>query len=223
MPLSGLHWPAKAWFSSFELVSWGQVWPKTSCYSDQEVCCFWLCWLCSSSVGFHWTWSIFWKTLRFPFTVGLTTTSPSYVFISLPWVQPAATPSFTVDSRGKHFLACLKFSFHFANDYVGMVEYIWLEHQQALKSWLRKKTWIAWLIVWKDSPYSFFLIRPQLRHFLDSLELFLGWGSGWKTFFGTYLCRQSTLLLWVQPYLFVFNSATFGASSGLFFWPFGFS
>ena len=33
-----------------------------------------------------------------------------------------------------------------------------------------------------------------------------------KNLFGVYLCRQSTLVLEVQPYLFVFNSATFGAS-----------
>ena len=30
-------------------------------------------------------------------------------------------------------------------------------------------------------------------------------------FFGTYLCRQSNLVLEVKPYLFVFNSATLGA------------
>ena len=40
-------------------------------------------------------------------------------------------------------------------------------------------------------------------------------GSGSKNFFGTYLCRQSTFILEVHQYLFVFNLAT-GASFALF-------
>ena len=44
-----------------------------------------------------------------------------------------------------------------------------------------------------------------------SFGLFLGSGSDSKTIFGTYLCSQSTLVLEVQPYLFVFNLAKFGA------------
>ena len=37
-----------------------------------------------------------------------------------------------------------------------------------------------------------------------------------KNIFGTYLCRQSTLVLKLQPYLYVFNSAKFGALYSLF-------
>ena len=43
-----------------------------------------------------------------------------------------------------------------------------------------------------------------------------GVGVRFKNFFGTYLYRQSTLVLEVKPYLFVFNLATFGASFVLF-------
>ena len=41
----------------------------------------------------------------------------------------------------------------------------------------------------------------------------------YQNLFGTYLCRQSTLVLKVQPYLFVFNFAAFWASFALF-WGF---
>ena len=41
-----------------------------------------------------------------------------------------------------------------------------------------------------------------------------------KNIFGTYLCRQSTLVLKLQPYLNVFNLAKFGAFLELF-GPFG--
>ena len=37
-----------------------------------------------------------------------------------------------------------------------------------------------------------------------------------KNLFGTYLCKQSTLVLEVQPYLIVFASATFWVSISLF-------
>ena len=37
-----------------------------------------------------------------------------------------------------------------------------------------------------------------------------------KNIFGTYLCSQSTLVLEVQPYLFAFTSAKFGAFFALF-------
>ena len=37
-----------------------------------------------------------------------------------------------------------------------------------------------------------------------------------KNFFGTYPCKQSTLVLEVQPYLFVFDSTTFWVSFALF-------
>ena len=49
-----------------------------------------------------------------------------------------------------------------------------------------KKTWIAWLIVWKYTPIFFFLIQPYLGplfHFLGRSGLFLWSGSGSKTFF----------------------------------------
>ena len=56
--------------------------------------------------------------------------------------------------------------------------------------------------------------------------LFSWLGSGSKIF-ETYLCRQSTLVLGVRSYLFIFNLVTFRASfarflglSGQFFWPF---
>ena len=42
-----------------------------------------------------------------------------------------------------------------------------------------------------------------------------------KKFFGIYLCRQSTLVLEVQSYLLVFNSAKFWAFFGLFGAVFG--
>ena len=65
----------------------------------------------------------------------------------------------------------------------------------------------------KLQPHLLLLIWPQLGPFLDFLdpsELFVGFGSGPKIFFGTYLCRKSTLVLKVKPYLF-FNMATFEA------------
>ena len=72
------------------------------------------------------------------------------------------------------------------------------------------------LIFWKYSPI--FLIWQNLGPFgvLETL-----WGYFWgccqvQKLFRTYLYRQSTLVLEVQPYLFVFNSATFGASFALF-------
>ena len=45
-------------------------------------------------------------------------------------------------------------------------------------------------------------------------------GVRFKNNFGNYLCRQSTLVLDMQPYLFVFNSPKFGAFLALFE-PFG--
>ena len=66
-------------------------------------------------------------------------------------------------------------------------------------------------------------------HFLGPRGILFGFGVRFKDFFGTNLCRQSTLVLEVQPYLFVINSATFWAScsflgpSGLFFGPFAIS
>ena len=60
----------------------------------------------------------------------------------------------------------------------------------------------------KVQPHLFVLIWPS--------ELFLGLGVMFKSFFGTYLCRQSTLGLEVQLYLIVLNSAKFGAIFALF-------
>ena len=59
-------------------------------------------------------------------------------------------------------------------------------------------------------------------HFLGPSELFLGLGSASKTSFGTYQSRQSTLVLEVQPYLFVYNFPTFGTSFALFGGPSGY-
>ena len=56
--------------------------------------------------------------------------------------------------------------------------------------------------------------------FFDPSGLFFGVGVRFTNFFVTFLYRQSTLVLEVQPYLFVLNSATFGAIFGLF-GPFG--
>ena len=53
-----------------------------------------------------------------------------------------------------------------------------------------------------------------------SFRAIFGVGVRFKYFFGTYLCRQSTLVLEVKPYLFVFNLATIGAFVWLFE-PFG--
>ena len=59
-----------------------------------------------------------------------------------------------------------------------------------------------------------FLILPNLGLF-GPLRATFGVGVRLKIFFGTYLCRQSTLVLEVQQYLFVFNLAA-GASFALF-------
>ena len=61
------------------------------------------------------------------------------------------------------------------------------------------------------------------RYFFCPLGLFLGVWVRFKNILRTYQCRQSTLVLEVQPYLFVYISANFGAFfhflglSGLFF------
>ena len=66
---------------------------------------------------------------------------------------------------------------------------------------------------WKYSPIFLFSIQPNLGpflHFLGLLGLFFGVVVSFKILFGTYLCRKSTLVLKVKPYLF-FNMATFEA------------
>ena len=78
-------------------------------------------------------------------------------------------------------------------------------------------------LFWKCSPIFLFLIWPNLGSFgtfLAPRSCFWVWGQV-KKIFGTHLCRQSTFVLEVQSYLFVFNLVTFGASFALFFWPFG--
>ena len=69
-----------------------------------------------------------------------------------------------------------------------------------------------------------------LLHFLGPFGLsFLGFGAffgvgvRFKNIFGTYLCRQSTLVLKVQPYLLVFNFAAYWASFALFLGSLGLS
>ena len=57
----------------------------------------------------------------------------------------------------------------------------------------------------------------KIRNWKLKSERAIFWaGVRFKNFFGTYLCRQSTLVFEVQPYLFAFNSATFVASFALF-------
>ena len=63
----------------------------------------------------------------------------------------------------------------------------------------------------KVQTHLLFLIWPQLGPFWILPELFLEFWSGSKTLFRTYLVKQSTLVLEVQFYLFVFDSATIGA------------
>ena len=49
-----------------------------------------------------------------------------------------------------------------------------------------------------------------------SFGAIFGVGVRFKNIFGAYLCSQSTLVLEVQPYLFAFTSAKFGAVFALF-------
>ena len=57
--------------------------------------------------------------------------------------------------------------------------------------------------------------------FLCPLRLFFFVVVRFRNFFGTYLCGQSTLVFDVQPFHFVFNSDTFGATFALFSGPSG--
>ena len=67
------------------------------------------------------------------------------------------------------------------------------------------------------------LFFGPLGLFFGPLGLFLESGSGSKNIFGTYLCSQSPLVLEVQPYLFSFTSAKFGAFFALcsYLWVWG--
>ena len=74
---------------------------------------------------------------------------------------------------------------------------------------------------WKYSHIFLFSIWPHLGPFLHFFGTFgaIFWPFGaycvvgvrFKNIFGTYLCRKSTLVLEIQPYLFVYNLAKFGA------------
>ena len=58
---------------------------------------------------------------------------------------------------------------------------------------------------------SFALFLGPLGLFFCSLGAIVGVGVRFKNIFGTYLCSQSSLVLEVQPYIFAFTSAKFGA------------
>ena len=64
---------------------------------------------------------------------------------------------------------------------------------------------------WKYSPIFLFFIGQFLALFalFGLFAAIFGVGVRFKNFFGTYLCKQLTEVLEVQPYLFVFDSATF--------------
>ena len=71
---------------------------------------------------------------------------------------------------------------------------------------------VAELVVFNSATFGAFL------HFFGPLgAIFLPFGAycvvgvRFKNIFGTYLCRQPTLVLEILPYLFVFYSAKFGA------------
>ena len=82
---------------------------------------------------------------------------------------------------------------------------------------------------WKYSHIFLFSIWPHLGPFLHFFGPFgaIFWPFGaycvvgvrFKNIFGTYLCRKSTLVLEIQPYLFVYNLAKFGAFFYIF-WAF---
>ena len=71
---------------------------------------------------------------------------------------------------------------------------------------------------WKVSLIFSFLIWSNLGPFWTfwAFRGFFLAGIRFKKFIATYLYRQPTLVLEVQPYLFVFNLATFGAFFALF-------
>ena len=82
-------------------------------------------------------------------------------------------------------------------------------------------------LVFDVQPYLFVFIPqhlgPLLYYFWGPSELFVGllglffWSRSGSKNFGTFLCRQSTLVLEILPYLFVYKSAKFLALFG----PFG--
>ena len=101
---------------------------------------------------------------------------------------------------------------------------LFLESGSGSKTFLEPTYVVNQLWFWKYSLIFLFLIRLNLGPFAlfgPFRAIFVVWVR-FKNFFGTYLCRQSTLVLEIQPYLFVFNSAklgpfcTFWASRGYF-------
>ena len=90
--------------------------------------------------------------------------------------------------------------------------------QKAPKQFLEPTYVFNQLWFWKYSPIFLFLTWPHLGpllhffgpircYFFVALWGYFGLGSASKT----YLCRQSILVLEVQSYLFVFDSAKFWA------------
>ena len=69
-----------------------------------------------------------------------------------------------------------------------------------------KETWTAWLILWKYSPLSLFLIRP--------LALFSGWGHVKKLFFSFWKC--SPILLFWFSYIWGLFCSFFGPFGAIF-------
>ena len=86
------------------------------------------------------------------------------------------------------------------------------------------------LNVWKNSPVFCFLFGPNRSFFFYIFwtlqSYFWGWGQVTKNFFGTYLCRQSTLFFkYSSTCLFLVQQhfgplLHFSGPLGLSFWPF---
>ena len=87
-----------------------------------------------------------------------------------------------------------------------ILEYTWLDHRQTLKSW---------------QDLNCVKLRPIFVFILTTIGAFFPLFGPFGAIFwlgvkfikclGTYLCRQSTLVLEILPYLFVFTSAKFWA------------
>ena len=73
---------------------------------------------------------------------------------------------------------------------------------------------------WPKVQPNLFVLNPAtigaFWHFLGPFGAIFGVRVRFNNFFGTYLCKQSTLVLEVQPFLFVSDSATFWSSFALF-------
>ena len=94
-----------------------------------------------------------------------------------------------------------------------------------LRSGSGSKTFLESINV--DYQFLFWKCSPIFCKIWDNFALFGPFGAiflvvvRFRNFFGTYLCRQSTLVFDVQPFHFVFNSDTFGATFALFSGPSG--